>query len=408
MTVNINTVKKETKKEIFSKADILLPKESFEKWAVIACDQHTSDIGYWGTLEEEIGNSPSSLKLILPEVYLSDNAAERIEKINTTMKEYTENGVFKEYPDAIIYIERRLTSGKVRKGVVGKVDLEEYDYKKNAKTPIRATEATVTERIPPRMEIRKNAPLELPHIMLLIDDKKQEIIEGLSKKKSRFEKLYDFDLSKDGGHITGYLLDKESADRLTNEINALADGSSLAIAVGDGNHSLASAKECYEQNKTPLSRYALAEIVNIHDPSLEFEPIYRVLFGTTLDEVKAEAEAFFKDKKGEGVHQIRCLSDGKDEILTLPAIASLEVATLQAFIDSYIKKNPNVTVDYIHGLKETEELSNKPSTVGFVFGTMQKSELFPAVEKDGSLVRKTFSMGEACDKRYYIEARKIK
>lgn len=394
----------------FLPANILLPKGDFEKWAVVACDQYTSEPEYWKDVEKTVGNEPSALNLILPEVYLSADNSNRIEKINRTMTDYLENGVFREIENTFVYLQREVTGGKIRKGVVGLIDLENYSYEKGSKALIRATEATVLERIPPRVLIRKDAKLEMPHVMLLIDDPKCTVIEPLEEKINGFEKLYDFDLMQQSGHIKGYSVDSETAEQIQTALSALVENAEdkLLFAVGDGNHSLATAKECYNLNKTEESRYALVEIVNIHDTSLEFEPIYRVVFGV---EPEKFIENFVSDLGGEyfgtDAQKFTCVYGESKREVSLKPTGKLAVATLQTYLDEYLKQNKNVSIDYIHGEDVVYSLCKAENTIGFIFDGMQKSELFDAIKQDGSLPRKTFSMGHAADKRFYIEARKI-
>ena len=394
----------------FLPANILLPKGDFEKWAVVACDQYTSEPEYWKEVEKTVGNEPSALNLILPEVYLSADNSKRIEKINRTMTDYLETGVFREKENTFVYLQREVTGGKIRKGIVGLIDLENYSYEKGSKALIRATEATVLERIPPRVLIRKDAKLEMPHVMLLIDDPKCTVIEPLEEKINGFEKLYDFDLMQQSGHIKGYSVDDETAEQIQTAFSALVENAEdkLLFAVGDGNHSLATAKECYNLNKTEESRYALVEIVNIHDTSLEFEPIYRVVFGV---EPEKFIENFVTDLGGEyfgtDAQKFTCVYGESKREVSLKPTGKLAVATLQTYLDEYLKQNKNVSIDYIHGEDVVYSLCKAENTVGFIFDGMQKSELFDAIKQDGSLPRKTFSMGHAADKRFYIEARKI-
>ena len=394
----------------FLPANILLPKGDFEKWAVVACDQYTSEPEYWKEVEKTVGNEPSALNLILPEVYLSADNSKRIEKINRTMTDYLETGVFREKENTFVYLQREVTGGKIRKGIVGLIDLENYSYEKGSKALIRATEATVLERIPPRVLIRKDAKLEMPHVMLLIDDPKCTVIEPLEEKINGFEKLYDFDLMQQSGHIKGYSVDDETAEQIQTALSALVENAEdkLLFAVGDGNHSLATAKECYNLNKTEESRYALVEIVNIHDTSLEFEPIYRVVFGV---EPEKFIENFVTDLDGEyfgaDAQKFTCVYGESKREVSLKPTGKLAVATLQTYLDEYLKQNKNVSIDYIHGEDVVYSLCKAENTVGFIFDGMQKSELFDAIKQDGSLPRKTFSMGHAADKRFYIEARKI-
>lgn len=395
-------------KQPFLPADILLPKNGFEKWAVIACDQYTSEPQYWKSAADYVGDAPSALNLIFPEVYLSGDNSKKISEINGNMKKYIEDGVFNEFKNTFIYIKRTVTGGKTRRGVMGLIDLCDYSYEKGSKTLIRATEETVPERIPPRVEIRKDAPLELPHIMLLIDDPDMTVIAPLDKKTEGKKPLYDFDLMLNGGHITGTALSEKNAAELQVALGALVENSEdkLLFAVGDGNHSLAAAKECYRVNKSEKSRYALVEIVNIHDESLEFEPIYRVIFGADPEKVIHDFTEFSGgDYSGTDAQKFTCVYGGCERKISVKPSSKLCVGTLQRFIDRYIKGNPGVKVDYIHGEDSLRLLAEKPDTVGFIFDGMKKSELFDAVKQDGSLPRKTFSMGHANDKRFYLEAR---
>ncbi len=390
-------------------ADILLPKENFSEWSVIACDQYTSEPEYWAESEKVVGNKPSALKIILPEAYLTDNDDVAINKINATMKEYLETDVFDCYENSMIYIERTLKNGDIRKGIFGLIDLDDYSYVKGANTPIRATEQTVIERIPPRVNIRQGAYLEMPHIMLLIDDPKNTVIEPLSVKTNDFSKLYDFELMQNAGHLKGYSINNDEISRIQNELSKLYNSSNngLLFAVGDGNHSLASAKECYKQGKGP--RYALVEVVNIHDSSLEFEPIYRVVFGVDQEKLISD---FLQETGGEyfgdDAQKFTCILTDQERKISVKPTGKLCVATLQKFLDDYLAKIPNAKIDYIHGIESVKEICSREKAVGFIFNGMAKSELFTAVCADGSLPRKTFSMGCADDKRFYLEARKIK
>ena len=395
---------------VFLPADILLPKTEYlnQTWATIACDQHTSEGAYWQVVEEAVGTSPSTLRLILPEYYLAPDNTERISKINQAMQDYLDGEIFTELPQAYIYVERTQSSGSVRRGIVGAVDLEAYDFKKGAKTPVRASEATVAERIPPRVKIRENAPLELPHVMLLVDDIEKTVIEPLSEKTEDFTLLYDFELMLGGGHIKGYLVDEGSKKAIDEALIALDQKNPFLFAVGDGNHSLATAKTCYENNPTEASRFALCEVVNIHDDALNFEPIYRVLFGADPNAVITALKKALPVTDAASTHRLTSLYGDTTEEITLGAISTLAVSDLQNFLDGYLKAHPEITIDYIHGKAETIALSKTPDTVAFLFDGMKKEDLFPAVAADGALVRKTFSMGDAADKRYYVECRKIK
>lgn len=393
----------------FNPASMLLPEKDFEKWSVVACDQYTSEQKYWDDVKTIVGDSPSALNIILPEIYLSDDNSSYINSINAHMEKYLNEGVFKSYDDAMIYVERE-SNGTKRLGIVGVIDLEDYDYNKGTSALIRATEQTVLERIPPRVAIRKDAPLEMPHVMLLIDDESKKVIEPLASKKSEMATAYNFDLMQGGGHIEGYFIDKETQVKVQDALESLLSGSDndLLFAVGDGNHSLATAKECYRQNPTELNRYALVEVVNIHDASIEFEPIYRVMFNIDADDFMNKFLEAHTVSAGDDTHDYECVTNKGSENITVKATAKLPVGTLQVFIDEYLKENPQVKIDYIHGEDVVYDLCKEENTLGFIFNGMGKSDLFEAVKADGSLPRKTFSMGHAHDKRYYIEARKIK
>ncbi len=392
---------------VFNKADILLPKnEDMTKWSVVACDQFTSQPEYWEETAKIAGNSPSTLNLVFPEAFLSEGKG-RIEKINATMKDYIEKGIFKEYKDSLFYIERTM-GNNVRQGLIGTVDLEEYDFTKGAKSKIRATEGTVLERIPPRVEIRRDAPLELPHIMLLVNDIENTIIEPLEKAEK--ELVYDFELMQNGGHLKGYRLSDSSADHALDAIcklEAICDDG-LLFAVGDGNHSLATAKTCWEEKKKTLSseeienhpaRFCLVELVNIHSPALIFEPIHRVLFNVNTDDV---TEGMKKDLGGEG-HTVHYITEsGEGDITISKERFKLAVGAVQGFIDAN-----GFEVDYIHGDDVCRELGKKPGNIGILLPKPDKNDLFASVITDGALPRKTFSMGEANEKRYYAEAKRI-
>ncbi len=385
----------------FYPCNFLLPKSDFEKWAVVACDQYTSEPEYWESVEKFVGDTPSALNIILPEVYLQNDNSERIAKINAKMHEYIKSDVFQKVDDTFIYVEREVSGGKIRKGIVGLIKLSDYSYEKGAKTLVRATEATVIERIPPRVEIRKDAALELPHVMLLIDDENMSVIEPLAQKTADFKKVYDFNLMQNSGHIKGYAVNKDSVLQIQNALEKLVQKSDdkFLFAVGDGNHSLATAKECN-------SEYAMVEIVNIHDYSLEFEPIYRVLFGVNPQNLINEfVSAHGGEYYGADAQKFNCCYGDTVKEISVKPTGKLAVATLQTWLDKYLKENSEVKIDYIHGEDVVYSLSRQPNTLGFIFDGMRKSELFPAIKQDGSLPRKTFSMGNACDKRFYIESR---
>ena len=406
------------KNSIFAPADILLPKKEYEKWSVIACDQFTSRPDYWEEVKNIVGDAPSTLKLIYPEVYLGKTDGKAVtESINSEMQKYLAGGIYDEYKNAFIYVERIQSDGKMRAGIVGAVDLDEYDYNLGSTSRIRATEKTVLERIPPRVEIRKNAPTELPHVLILIDDVKRDIIEPLRDlaANGKMRKLYDFELMLGGGHITGYLVPDDLNGAICEKVEKLGElHGGITLAVGDGNHSLATAKACRELGKTEVNRYALCELVNIHSDALEFEPIYRTV--ENVDGAKL-IEAFKQYLSDNGAK----LSAEADEAQTVIYVCgnekqtlnivdpphALPVGTVQMFLDSYLK-GTDAVIDYIHGEDEVELIAKKENSCGFIYGGMGKSELFDAVEKEGVLPRKTFSMGTARDKRYYNEVKKIK
>ena len=394
--------------KFFSPADILLAKTDLTKWSVIACDQYTSEPEYWAETEKTVGDNPSALKIVLPEVYLSGDNSQRINEINRNMKEYLESDVFETLQNTMILTLRTLKNGAVRKGIVGLIDLEDYSYEKGSDALIRATEATVVERIPPRVEIRKDAILEMPHVMLLINDPKKTVVEPLTLNVEDYEKLYDFTLMQNAGSVKGYKIPDETVAEINRALETLKnENDGLLFAVGDGNHSLATAKECYKNHNG--SRYALVEVVNIHDSSLEFEPIYRTVFGADPNAlINAFVEAMGGEYEGADAHNYTCVFGDTETKLSLKAKSHLAVADLQIFLDEYIMANPQVKVDYIHGVENTKKVAIRENGVGFIFDGMEKSDLFPAVSADGSLPRKTFSMGCADDKRFYLEARKIK
>ncbi len=414
-------------------ADILLPRDcDMTKWAVVACDQFTSQPEYWEEVERIVGDAPSTLRLILPESKLNDaDVEEHISAINAAMADYMARDIFKTYGDSVIYIERSQSDGTIRHGLVMAVDLEQYDYTPGSGSLIRATEGTVLERIPPRVRVRKDAPIELPHVMVLIDDPKGTCIEPITAASASMEKVYDFELMMKGGHLKGWKLTDAQMDALADALEALASPQAmeekygltgvapLLFAVGDGNHSLATAKTCYENLKkvTPEdqwadlpARYALAEIVNLHDDALQFEAIHRVVFGVKPEDFMDAFKAAYPNAyegKGEG-HTIEVVWEGHDGFITVPdPKVQLAVGTLQSFLDGYLKDHGG-EVDYIHGDEVTKELGSKPGNMGFLLPAMGKDQLFKTVMADGVLPRKTFSMGHAEDKRYYVEGRKIK
>jgi hypothetical protein len=422
-----------------------LPKAGtdLKKWAVIACDQFTSEPEYWRDVEKIVGDAPSTLNLTFPEVYLEKpGAEERVQNVQSTMRKYVDEGIFQPR-DGLIYVERTV-GGKTRKGLVLCLDLERYDYNKGSSSLIRATEGTIVDRLPPRIKIRQGAAMELPHILVLIDDPNRTVVEPLSTAKSKFEKLYDFDLMLDSGHLTGYAVNAEFEDQIAKALRGLANPETFAakygvgadqpvllFAMGDGNHSLATAKAIWEKMKPQVgmdhpSRYALVEVENVHDDGLEFEPIHRVVFNIKKD-LFAELQKTFGENftytdvataeemvkrvdfaKGEK-QAIGLVGGGKQfgVIEIAHASSNLAVGTIQSFLDAFLKDGGAEKIDYVHGKDVVERLGLQPGNAGFYLAGMNKSELFKTVILDGALPRKTFSMGEAREKRFYMEARKI-
>ena len=424
---------------------VYLPRSGTDltKWAVIACDQFTSQPEYWIDVEKIVGDAPSTLNLTFPEVYLEKpGGEERIKNIQATMRKYMDEGILQPR-DGLVYVERTV-DGKTRKGIVLCLDLEAYDYNKGSSSLIRATEGTIIDRLPPRMKIREGATIELPHILVLIDDPNRTVIEPLSAAKSKLETLYDFDLMLDSGHLTGYAVNDELENQVVEALRGLAkpetfaakygidrDQPVLLFAMGDGNHSLATAKAIWEKIKSQVgmdhpARYALVEIENVHDEGLEFEPIHRVLFGLKKDlfaelektfganltyKPVANAEEMVKAVDGaQGAKQvIGLVGGGKDfgVIEISDPSSNLPVGTIQAFLDVFLKEGGAEKIDYVHGEDVTVKLGSQPGNAGFYLPGMSKSDLFKTVILDGALPRKTFSMGEAREKRFYMEARKI-
>ena len=412
-------------------ANICLPDFSAvdgSKWASVACDQYTSQKEYWDEAYRFASGSYTTLDLMLPEAFL-DREDELIPEINQHMQIYVDH-VLKEHKNTMIYLERTQADGRVRRGIVGCVDLEEYDYKKGSETLIRATEGTVLERIPPRVAIRRGAAVEMPHIMILIDNPKRTVIDPIAEKTEKMRVAYDFDLMSGGGHVKGYFINEEDFDGINSALDRLStreemqnkyglDAAPLLFAMGDGNHSLASAKALYEEIKAEIgadaakthpARYALCEIVNLHDTALDFEPIYRVVFGVDPEKFAEEIEKYASSLSGNADAQEFELIMGNNvkRISVKHPEAQLTVGTVQNFLDLYIAQNGGVTIDYIHGEDTVKALAQKENTVGIIYDGMTKDMLFKTVICDGALPRKTFSMGHAYDKRYYIECRKIR
>ena len=427
---------------------LLLPKENVDlsKWAVVACDQFTGQPEYWKEVEQKVGDAPSTQNLIFPEVWLGKDDDIRIERIQKSMRDYLARGIFRDHKGFIL-VERSTTThhGKrTRMGIMLTVDLEQYDYNKGSQSLVRATEGTILDRIPPRVRIRQGAPLELPHIMLLVDDPEHTVIKPVTQVKEKLKILYKTELMMDGGQICGYALDQDRVESMTRALENLArpeqfkkryglsgEHSVLLFAVGDGNHSLATAKAVWENIKKTIpakehvehpARYALVELVNVHDDGLEFEPIHRVLFDvkrdffSTLKETFQDSVLFTKCSResmvakvgGDKTHRIGMISSEGHGILefTKPQ-KNLPVATIQEFLDPFMKAGGAHSIDYVHGEDVVCDLGARAGNVGLYLPSMHKKDLFKTVLVDGVLPRKTFSMGEANEKRYYLECRKI-
>ncbi len=425
--------------------EVLIPRDraNLSRWAVIACDQYTQDRAYWKRAAEVVGTAPSALNVILPEVYLEDgDRAARLAAIRATMRDYLAAGVFSDPTKGFVYIERTTAYGRLRKGLVVAVDLDGYDWKPDAKAPIRATEATIVDRIPPRMEIRRGAPIESPHIMLLANDPGKKLVEGIGARVTSGTPLYETDLMLNAGSITGWAVDSaEDLDYAAQAIESLAqagtgdDGSTFLFAVGDGNHSLATAKAVWDELKASSrdgkasdgasiqnhpARYALVEIVNLYDEGLTFEPIHRVLFGTSA----AELSKFLAEKLGGTLKAAqspesleRAVSEpnetrfgfvSREGISYLDSPAStLAVSRLQPALDDFIARHPGVKIDYIHGSDEVFRLAAGENAVAMLLPPVEKNRFFATIAEGGPLPRKSFSMGEASEKRFYLECRKL-
>ncbi len=426
-------------------SDILLPKPGTDlsRWAVIACDQFTSEPEYWKQVKEFISDSPSTFELILPEVMLgTEEETSRIRSTQSAMQQYLERAIFQKV-EGLILVERQ-SLGKTRHGVMMSLDLEQYDFNKGSKTLIRATEGTIIDRLPPRIRIREGAPLELPHILVLIDDPSFSTIEPLFENRAELPCLYDFDLMLGSGHLKGYQVDRPDLEQgFIRSLEKLAEPETfharyalqsmepvLLFAMGDGNHSFATAKAIWEKMKGTVppdhpARFALVEVVNLHDPGLEFEPIHRVLFN-----VKTGLENELRDRFGDAVQIESCHSAelALQHILDAPAeiqkvgcvdafgwkiitfsnpTSNLAVGTLQSFLDERQTAGGFEKIDYVHGSEAVTRLGQIPGNTGFFLPPMRKTDLFKTVILDGALPRKTFSMGEAKEKRFYMECRKI-
>jgi len=428
--------------------EIYLPRAGtdLKKWAVIACDQFTSEPEYWRKVRELVGEAPSTLHLVFPEIDLEAQGKEvRIRNIRQTMHQYLHSGLLQPR-QGMVYVERRV-GRKTRKGLLLCLDLERYDYSKGSSSLIRATEGTIIERLPPRMAIREGAALELPHILVLIDDPGRTVIEPIETDARGQEPLYDFELMLESGHLTGYGLRAAAQEAVIDALRNLTrpdtfrqaydldvkNASVLLFAMGDGNHSLATAKAVWEKMKPQAGmqhpgRYALVEIENVHDEGLDFEPIHRVLFGLKLDlaltlrthfgaslthRAMASAQEMRRavDSAAGKTHVIGLVQAGGRERYGVVEIAqppsNLPVGTLQGFLDAFMQQAGAAKIDYVHGGDVVERLGSQPGNAGFYLPRMSKSSLFKTVILDGALPRKTFSMGEAREKRFYMEARKI-
>jgi hypothetical protein len=425
---------------------LLLPRPGIDlrKWAVIACDQYTSEPEYWQRVVAEVGDAPSTLHLIFPEVYLEQaDAAARIEAIKSTMTRYLADGLFVEHAGAV-YVERRL-GARVRRGLMLELDLERYDFSSQSTSLIRPTEGTMVARLAPRIAVRSGAELEVPHILVLIDDPDGTVIGPLAAERAALARLYDTELMLGGGHVAGFAVDAARGRQVVQALQALADPRACALrygmpegtppmlfAMGDGNHSLATAKSLWERIRATAgmdhpSRWALVEVVNIHDEALAFEPIHRLLFGVEADVRAALRQRFggrvaFTDvPSGEAMRaRLRDLPPGRQaagligpgarfataEFTDPPS--SLAVGTLQPFVDDLIEAGSAANVDYVHGDEALQRLAQQPGCVGLHIGTVGKSELLKRVVREGPLPRKAFSMGEADEKRFYVEARRIR
>lgn len=404
---------------VFTSAALLLPDTAdMEKWAVIACDQFTSQPKYWQHARQEIGVAPSALELILPEAELGADADARIAGIHRRMEDMLAEGIFREYPDSFVYVERTLHSGAVRRGLVGKVDLEAYDYADESRAAVRATEKTVTERLPSRMRVRQGAALELSHVLLLCDDAERALIEPCGDAKTSLPPLYDLELMLGGGRLRGWLVSGEAAEALQKRIAAyeqsrLASNETTLYAVGDGNHSLASAKACWEVIKAARpgedlsahpARYAMVELENLRDELQAFEPIHRLVTDTQPEALLSA----LRERCTPGGTPLPWQAGERRGVLC-PAVPEGEtpVAFLQRFLDEMLPALGG-KLDYIHGEDALRELAKAPGSVGFLLPPPEKESLLRCLGTTGVLPRKSFSIGEAEEKRYYLEARRIR
>lgn len=403
---------------------LLLPKEGTDltAWACVACDQYTSQPEYWQQVEMLVGNKPSAYRMILPECYL-DKSAQLIPGIHQTMAQYVADGTLVPAVQQGFVLVERITPTGARLGLVCLLDLETYDNKPGSRPLVRASEGTIFERIPPRVKIRQGAPLESAHVMLLMDDPMRSVVEPLYEKRAQLEKLYDFPLMMNGGHLVGYAVtDAADIQALYAALERLSGGQDpMLFAVGDGNHSLATAKAIWETVRPTLTpaetvthpaRFAMVEIENIYDDALQFEPIHRVLFGYDGDQLLNDLQAFAVAHRGQLIdpdetQNITLVYEGKEVTIAIPTSHQLAVGDLQIFLDDWMKSHPGVTLDYIHGEDTVRQLASQENTIGFLLPKPDKALFFEQIRQLGALPRKTFSMGEANEKRYYMECRKI-
>jgi hypothetical protein len=431
---------------------ILLPKAdiNLNSWAVIACDQYTSEPEYWQAVDRLVADQPSTLRLVFPEVYLEDADGDaRIAAINACMDQYLADGVLEAQEQGFVLLDRKTSHVPSRKGLMVELDLDAYDYRPGTRTLIRATEGTIVDRLPPRIRVRENAAVELPHIMVLIDDPEQTVIEPLFE--ADLEQAYDFELMQGSGHLRGWKVNQQELfEQVRCALEQLADKERfqkrydveddevMLYAMGDGNHSFATAKAIWEQLKAEASdpaevmdhpaRYALVELVNVHDPGLEFEAIHRVVFDVDCEDLINKAGDYYRQAgtpcqvewyddldaatsaaaAAGAAHAVPFVAAGRFGLLKIgnPKL-TLEVATLQNFLDDYLKSNTQARIDYIHGDDSVTKLGRQAGNIGFYLPSISKHDLFRTIVRDGALPRKTFSMGEADEKRFYLEARRI-
>ncbi len=405
---------------------LLLPASGLTEWACVACDQYTSQPRYWEEVAALVGEHPSTLNLILPECYLPQ-AQTRIPQIHATMRDYLTQGVLlPAVENGFVLVERNTASG-ARTGLVAMVDLECYDPQKGSRSLVRASEETIAERVPPRMAVRRGAPLENSHVLLLMDDPMHSVVEPLFARRNELQKLYDFPLMMDGGHLTGYAVTEpayiaaiyDALDALRAQLDT---HDPLLFAVGDGNHSLAAAKACWEEIKQGLTpeetathpaRFAMVELENIHDDALHMEPIHRVLFGYDGDDLLDELAAFASQKGATlaadpQAQEIICVYEGKEVALSIShSPYRLAAGTLQAFLDHWLQSHPGVRLDYVHGEEAVRSLVAGEGAIGFLLPTPSRDTLFDAIRAEGALPRKCFSLGSANEKRYYMECREL-